>query len=439
LRSILARVKTPTAGGEDVSNNQNESNGGCLLFFIDFIFNIIRNRKIRKYNKHARGLEQYQKITTDALFPSDSYQENIIVSGGDVVERATFSERILRNAVIRNRAVIILHISNWNLEKMIASNGFGMISNKNSKTFDPFTSFELQEICQVVLDTCKEKYDIKPTGRYILQVVYDLLSAKKMRPYFANYADFTYHQMASRINDSLTAGEITQSQATDLNSLLMMGQSEISKIDTFFSDMKSQIGHIAATNPAGVSAQSVLYAIKSGKTLCIDLNSSANVMLIEMIVNSLTIAMSRGYEFSLYLDDVAIANNEMLKNVLCQKSNHNNIIFSKDLYALLNGKEDLFSTIVGETEKTVLLSHGSHLSCEKWAKYIGEYEKIDVSHNTSGGFFAAGQWGYSSNLGQTMTNKREYKVNPEEINRLPHGQVFVYDNRNGSLIQANVI
>ena len=162
-------------------------------------------------------------------------------------------------------------------------------------------------------------------------------------------------------------------------------------------------------------------------------------MLVELIVNSLTIAMSRGYEFSLFLDDVAIANNEMLKNALCQKSSHNNIICSKDLYALLNGKDDVFTTLAGEAEKTILLSHGSHLSCEKWAKYIGEYDKIDVSHNRSGGFFQSGRWGYAQNQGQTMTEKREYKIKPEQINRLPHNGIFVYDNQTGSLIQSNIV
>ena len=99
----------------------------------------------------------------------------------------------------------------------------------------------------------------------------------------------------------------------------------------------------------------------------------------------------------------------------------------------------MFSTIVGVAEKTVLLSHGSHLSCEKWSKYIGEYDKIDVSRNTSGGWFQSGRWGYVTNQGQTMTDKREYKIKPEEINRLGHGEIFAYDNQTGSLVQTLVV
>ncbi|GHV16971.1 hypothetical protein AGMMS49938_17450 [Fibrobacterales bacterium] len=359
-------------------SEEKDSGGGCLLFFIDCIFSIINNRRIRKYNKQARGLEEYKSITTDTLFPAESYQENIIVSGGDIGDRLRFSERIIQNCFNQGRPMIVLHLGNSGLENVIARNNWGIIANKQSKQFDAFTSFQLQEISQVVFDTCKSKYDIKPAGRYILQIVYDILDCKKMRPYFSNYANCPYHQLADKINDCFNKGLIKQDAANNLNSFLMMGQAEIAKIDSFFYDMKAQMSHIAMDNSNKNGGTSILSAIKKGKIFCIDLNSSANVMLVELIVNSLTIAMSRGYEFTLFLDDVAIANNEMLKNALCQKSSHNNIICSKDLYALLNGKDDAFNTIVGEAEKAVLLSHGSHLSCKKWSEYIGEYEKIAV-------------------------------------------------------------
>lgn len=421
-------------------SNQNDQGGGCFLFIVNWIGDIIRNRRIRKYNKQSRGLEEYKSISADILFPAESYQENIIISGGDVGVRQRFSERIIKNCFVQGRPMIILHLANGGLENIIARNQWGVIANKRSKQFDAFTSFDLQEICQAVFDTCKVKYDIKPAGRYILQIVHELLACQKLRPYFANYARFTYHQITERINDCLTKGLITQDAANNLNSLLMMGQAECAKIDTFFYDMKAQMNHIAADNPSvSGGGMSILSAIKSGKILCIDLNSSANVMLVELIVNSLTIAMSRGYEFSLFLDDVAIANNEMLKNTLCQKSSHNNIICSKDLYALLSGKDDVFTTLVGEAEKTILLSHGSHLSCEKWSRYIGEYDKIDVSHNTNAGWSQSSKWGYSTNEGQTMTDKREFKVKPEQINRLSPGEIFVYDNQTGSLIQTYVV
>ncbi|MDR0304927.1 MAG: hypothetical protein LBH98_09230 [Chitinispirillales bacterium] len=421
------------------NNNQNDSGGGLFLFIIDWIFDIINRRKIRKYNKQARGLEEYKSITTDILFPCESYNENIIVSGGDAGERLRFSERIIQNSSAKGRPMIILHLGNTGLENIAAQNNLGVIASMHSKNFDAFTSFEQQEICQVVLDTCKSKYDIKPYGRYILQIVYELLACQKIRPYFSNYADFTYHQLSEKINDCFVRGLITQTAADNLNSLLMMGQTECAKIDSFFYDSKAQMGHIATNNANITGGTSVLSAIKKGKTLCVDLKSSANTMLVELIVNSITIAMNRGYEFSIFLDDVAVANNEALKNMLCQKSNHNNIICSKDLYALLNGKEDVFTNIAGEAEKTVLLSHGSHIGCEKWSKYIGEYDKIDVSHNTNGGWSQSSKWGYNSNQGKTMKEKREYKVKPEQINRLSHNEIFIYDNQTGSLIQTKVI
>ena len=420
-------------------SERNSRGGGCLLWFINWIVDIVNNRRIRKYNKQARGLEQYQKTSTDVLFPSSSCNENIVISGGDNRERLGFSERILHNNHAQGRPMIVLHLSNGGLENIIARNNLGVIVNRNSKYFDAFTSFELQEICQVVLDTCKTKYDIKPAGRYILQIVYELLACRNQHPYFSNYANCPYHKLADRINDRFTNGLISQDTANNLNSMLMMGQSECAKIDTFFFDMMAQMNHIATNDANNTGGTSVLSAIKKGQILCVDLNSSANIMLLELIVNSLIIAMNRGYEFALFLDDVSIANNEPLKNIICQKSSHNNIICSKDLYALLNGKDDVFTTIIGEAEKTILLSHGSHLSCEKWSKYIGEYDKIDVSYNTNSGWNQSRKWGFNTNQGKTMTDKREYKVKPEQINHLSFGEIFLYDNKTGSLIQTYVV
>jgi hypothetical protein len=146
--------------------------------------------------------------------------------------------------------------------------------------------------------------------------------------------------------------------------------------------------------------------------------------------------MNRGYEFSLLIDDIAFVNNDMLKNALCQKSNHHNIIVSKDLYTLTGGKDDVFSAIIGEAEKTVLFTHSSNISCEKWSKYLGEYDKIDVSNNINSGWSQSSKWGFSSNSGQTERLKREAKVKPEQINRLSQNEAFIYDHTTGNLIKT---
>ena len=420
-----------------MSGNNSGQGMGCSLWLIDFIYNKVTNRRIKKFNKQARALEEYDIISNDVLFPAISYRENIIISGGDTPERMSLCERLIQNCSNQKQAVIVLHMGNKELEQVVAKYN-GVIANNQNRTFDAFTSFDLQEICQVVLETNRTKYEIKPSGRYILEVVYKLLSSAKKLPYFSNYAECPFYKLSDRINDRLTKGLITQAEADDLDSLLMMGQSESANVEAFFNDMKSFLSHIASENTNKPYGTSVLSAIKNKKILCIDINSSANIMLIELIVNSLNIAMSRGYVFTFFLDDIPITANELLKNALCQKSNHSNIICTNDLYALLNARDEVFSILVGEAEKTVLFSHGSHISCEMWAKYIGEYEKIEVSYNSNSGFNDSGNWSFNTNHGQQMKEKREYKVKPEELNRLYQNEAFIYDNKNGSLIQARI-
>jgi hypothetical protein len=417
-------------------SNSNDSGGGCLLFFIDWISSIFRNKRIKKYNQQARGVEEYQSIAADALFPPQTCKDSVIVSGGSQGERLNICDAILRNAYNAKHPVIILYTANGAMENIVARNGFGTVASARNRMFDAFTSFEFNEIYQAVTDTCKSKYDIKPAGRYVLQVTYDLLMNRGKKPYFSGFANCPYFKLSDTIAARLNSGAITQDEADKLNSLLLTGQSECPKIDTFFNDMKSQVDYLSAPDPASVKAVSVLSAIKKSQILCIDMRSSSNVMLMELIVNSLIIAMNRGYDFSLIVDDIAFVNNDMLKNTLCQKSNHHNVILSKDLYALTGGKEDIFAAIIGEAEKTVLFSHSSSISCDKWSKYVGEYDKIDVSQSHNSGWHQSSKWGFNTNDGQTETLKREAKVKPEQINRLSQNEAFIYDHATGSLIQT---
>ena len=409
---------------------------GFTLWLINTISNSLRNRSIRKYNKQARGVDQIQSLAVGNLFPTHTYKNNTIISGGNQNERLYICEELLHNAYNANHPVIILHTANQALENSINQYSFGTVVNSYNKMFDAFTSFEFNEILQVVSETCKSKYDIKPSGRYILQVAYDLLINRGKKPYFSRFANCPYFKLSDHIATRLNSGAITQDIADKLNSFVLTGQAECPKIDAFFGDIKSQIEYMSAVDPAAVKAVSVLSAIKNKQILCIDIRSSSNIMLLELIVNSLIIAMNRGFDFSLLIDDIAFVNNEMLKNLLCQKSNHNNIIASKDLYALTGGKEDVFSTIVAEAEKTVLFSHSSSISCEKWSKYIGEYEKIDVSHNYNSGWNQFKKLGYNTNNGQREAYKREAKIKPEQINCLSQNEAIVYDHVTANLIQT---
>ena len=86
------------------------------------------------------------------------------------------------------------------------------------------------------------------------------------------------------------------------------------------------------------------------------------------------------------------------------------------------------------TEESVLPDDNADLEIDDYA-----IPDEPESHNRSGGFFQSGRWGYAQNQGQTMTEKREYKIKPEQINRLPQNGIFVYDNQTGSLMQSHII
>ncbi|MDR0496564.1 MAG: hypothetical protein LBH42_03005, partial [Treponema sp.] len=65
-------------------NNSNNSGGGTFLWLVNSVSGHFRNKRIIKYNQQARGVEEFQGIAVDALFPSDTYRDSIIISGGNL-------------------------------------------------------------------------------------------------------------------------------------------------------------------------------------------------------------------------------------------------------------------------------------------------------------------------------------------------------------------
>jgi hypothetical protein len=149
--------------------------------------------------------------------------------------------------------------------------------------------------------------------------------------------------------------------------------------------------------------------------------------------------MNRALDFTLIIDDISLASNELLKNMLTQKSKHNNIIVTKDLYAMAGGKDDIFATLIGNAEKTVLFTHNSGVSCEKWSKFISDYDKLDVSGQTFAGWNAGSSWGFNSGSGQQEKLQREARVKPEEIRGLKQDEAYIYDHVLDSLIKTMIV
>ena len=418
--------------------NNNLLPNGCLLFGINAIMNWFRNRRIRKYNRQARGVEERKVISPDILFPTNAYYNGIIISGGVQNDRLLLSNQIINNLKSLNHPLIILHTGNGVLENIVARNQIGVVINDRHPVLDCFDGLEFDEILHIVTNTCNSRYGMETTARYILQIAYELTVSRGRSPYFYWLEKCPYLNLNTLISERLKNGMITQDKANQLSSLLSAGQNESPKIDTFFSDIKAKIQNISVKDPKTTKPYGIVSAIENRQILCIDIKSSANIMLMELVANSLQVAMNRGLQFSLMLDSIAFANNALFLSILGQATSTQIITLSDDLYALLGAREDIFATLVGRTDKVIVYSHSSNASCEKWSMYLGQYDKIDIANNRMAGWFQSNRWAASAHHGQTETFVREVKVKPEQIRGLMPNEAFVYDSDVGNLIQATV-
>jgi len=392
-------------------------------------------KNVAKSNEANRNVVGYNHVDVLAVLTPDTYNENIITSGFEDSLRNTVVECALYNCSLQSGATIILHNGNRELERYVASSlPNSVINNRSYKQFDPLKGFEFMDMVQVLKDVGEKRHNLQPEFQSLLQVIYDLKPKGATTLSFEALVKCPVFNLSTILQERLARNLITMDNYNRLNALLLNGQSECTKLSNLLQELNNRLSHLIGYNG---NTQSILSAIKSKMVMTLDMQSSTNQMELDYILSSIIIAANKGYNVTLVMDDVANVNSEQYaKIVAAHSSNFNCVISSKDFSSLLNHDEKLFSSAVGTATKVFLFRHQSNLSCEKWAKYLGEYEKKDISNNTGG---TLGGFGFSMNDGMTVSNKREYRIRPEEIMGLEQGQAIIYDAVSNELMYTTEI
>lgn len=114
--------------------------------------------------------------------------------------------------------------------------------------------------------------------------------------------------------------------------------------------------------------------------LYIDITSATNKLLLNTLVFQLKLALTKGLRYTLLIDSIPLNANEVNANFLKAPSDGIcTMISSEDLYSMTGGDGRAFSTLIGNSQITIVMSHtsgNSSISISEWREYVVKPEAI---------------------------------------------------------------
>jgi len=417
-----------------------------------FIWGLVRNwrynrnkkkllRNIDIENDNAKGIVRYQPSPIESFFNGQVYPSKIVVSGGVVEFRAGAILGAGIAAYNQSIPAVVLHAGNRRLETIFDQEFAGgnyVRINSNNPIYDPLIGLSNAEINKLFMSSAANGCEIKSAGKYYLDGVTDFIKSKGVNPYLDMYMNAPHMQLFDKIDQAEAQGRISANAAQDIKSKIVQGQIERNNIEYFFDTLKQQGGGgggVFATKQNISNAESIKKVAERGGTVLIDILSSANSQLVNLIASEISIFLSTGQRLLLVIDSISVEASEALSKIL--KTNFQNcgfMLVSEDAYSALGGNDSLFSSFVGSASKYVVFNHTSAISAGKWSQAIGDYDKHEVSKNylNTANYNSA----FSIIPGQTQGDnlnvslKRENRVKPEEIMRMRSNEAYIYDAQN---------
>ena len=394
-----------------------------------------------------RSVAEYHPCEVDAFFDPSSGVYNALISGGNSRIRTSAMVAQVLSAVQNNFPVIVLHEGNHHLEQQLRVNlqptGKYCEISPSNPVFEPFYGLDILEITNQILDVATKDYDIKYNVRYYLEGLGAYLKNNKKNPSFRMLSTCPHALIFDKIDDLNMRGIISDSEAQEIKSKLMMGQSENYKLDSFLASMRMEVSPILYQNRAARPVN-IMSAIKHDQVLCFDIVSMSNKILLNTLMFQLKLAQTRGLQYTVIIDSLPINANEDYANYVKSPSDKICRMFSSDdFYAMVGGDEKVFSSVVGGTQILVVMGHSSGHSAMKWADVFGQYDKYEQSYSTSRGSSKATPFSIfsSPNRNQTVSvsKSREYIVKPEAIARMGANEAYVLSVARGELAHLTLI
>lgn len=399
-------------------------------------------KRIIEENEARRNITKYGASDIEAFIQRDPYVGSYIISGGSALNSAKAASSAAACSLAQGIPVVVLHEGNQLFENVIVQatsfTGNKIIITSNTAVYDPFYNRTNNEICNLILDSCNQALRINATGQQYIVGVADFIKSKNIPPYFEMFVSCPHDVLFDKLDEAEQNGYLSSNDAQKIRNELMQGQSERSNIQSFFSQLSYQGRGILSTKGNRNAAVNIKTAVDHNGLLMIDIGSSTNELLLNVIVSEIKEVLATGKRMMLILDDISINSNESLNRLIKSLSARClTTLLSPDVYSMLGGDDNLFHTFSGNASKCIVFSHTSGTTCEKWSEIFGYYEKDKITEN-----IAATQdfnpWGYGSanSKSYTISRERELRVKPEEISSLTPNEVYIIDRNANELVYS---
>ena len=196
-------------------------------------------------NSMNRSVVEYKPCDVDAFFEPSRGVYNALISGGDPRLRTSAIVSQTLCAASNGFPVVIIHEGNHLLEQQLRTNFSGSgrykeISSGNP-CFEPFYGLSELEISNQILETAPKDYDIKYNARYYIEGISAFLKASGKNLSFKLFSTCPHSLIFDKVDDLEMQGKISDHEAQEIKSKLMMGQSENYKLDSFLASLKMEI------------------------------------------------------------------------------------------------------------------------------------------------------------------------------------------------------
>ncbi len=389
-------------------------------------------RNIERNNELRKNITHYAPSDIEGFIERDNQVGSYVISGGVPDLRARAAASVVACSLSQGVPTIVLHEGNIALQQHVvnatAFSGNKVIITSSASVYDPFYNRSDQEICNLIINSSGSHALINALGQQYILGVIDFIKSKNIPPYCEMLVSCPHNTIFEKIDDAQQNGYLTDQKAAAIRNQLMQGQSERANIQAFFSQLAYQGAGILSNRGNRQSAVNIRTAVSHDGLIMIDIGSSTNDILLNLIVNEVKEVLNTGKKVMLVLDGISINSNELLAKVIKSLSSRCLTAFvADDVYSMLGADDNLFHSFVGNACKCIVFSHTVGVTCNKWSEIFGYYDVDKISQNI--GSNRNYQWGYGfgSQYSINVSSNREFIVKPEELAHMDANEVYVLD------------